>query len=508
LKKLPLETHFVPAMTNTSATENFYNGPTQLFINNEWVDAESGQTFETINPSNEKPIIKIQEAQKADVDKAVRAARRAFDDLKGEWRTMNKSRRRDLMLKLADLLERDQDEFARVESMDNGKPIHVARDVDVALSIKCIRYYAGYADKQMGKTIPIDGNFFCYTKHEPVGVAGQIIPWNFPLLMLAWKVGPAFATGCTVVMKSSEKTPLTALMMCNLIKEAGYPAGVFNLLSGFGPSCGEHLVKHAGVDKVAFTGSTAVGRKVAAFAGLNLKRVTLELGGKSPLIVMPDANIDQAITTAQVGVMFNSGQCCIAGSRVFVHEDIYDKFLERAKDFAQAKVKLSHEGDASAGVFDLGPLVDEIQYKKVLNYIEIGKKCGARLVCGGQPINRTGYYVEPTVFADVKDDMQIAKEEIFGPVMSVLKFSSVDEVIKRANNTSYGLGAGVCTSSITTALKLSNSLRAGTVYVNCYDVFDAAAPFGGFKMSGIGRELGEYGLKNYTEVKTVIMPSE
>jgi len=486
---------------------NFYNGPTQLFINNEWVDAAGGDTFGTINPANEQVITQVQEAKKADVDKAVIAARRAFDDPKSEWRTMNKSQRRDLMLKLADLLERDQDEFARVESMDNGKPVHIAKGVDIALSIKCLRYYAGWADKQQGKTIPIDGDYFCYTKHEPVGVCGQIIPWNFPLLMIAWKLGPAFATGCVVVMKSSEKTPLSALMLADLVKEAGFPAGVFNLLSGFGPSCGEHLVKHAGIDKVAFTGSTATGRKVAAFAGLNLKRCTLELGGKSPLIVMPDADIDQAIITAQVGVMLNSGQCCIAGSRVFVHEDIYDKFLSRAKDFAEAKVKLSHEGCTDAGVFDLGPLVDKVQYDKVLGYIEAGKQCGARLVCGGKPIDKTGYYVEPTIFADVKDDMKIAKEEIFGPVMSVLKFSSVEEVVKRANNTSYGLGAGVCTSSMTSALQLSNALRAGTVYVNCYDVFDSAAPFGGFKMSGLGRELGEYGLKNYQEVKCVIMPT-
>jgi len=373
------------------------------------------------------------------------------------------------------------------------------------LAIKCFRYYAGWADKQQGKTIPIDGDYFCYTLHEPVGVVGQIIPWNFPILMLAWKLAPALATGCTIVMKSSEKTPLTALMICTLIKEAGFPPGVVNMLSGFGPGCGEHIVTHPGIDKVAFTGSTATGRKVAAAAGGCLKRLSLELGGKSPLIIFPDADLDTAVSIAQVGIYLNSGQCCIAGSRIFVHEDIYDAFLTKAAEGAKTQVSLLKDKPNGSGILDLGPIVDDIQYRKVMSYIESGKQ-QARLVYGGNKLGDVGYWVEPTIFADVTDNMKIAKEEIFGPVMSVLKFSSIDEVVKRANETSFGLGAGVVTKDVVTVLNVAQKLKAGTVYVNTYDKFDSAAAFGGFKDSGMGRELGEYGLHAYTEVKTVIIP--
>jgi len=481
-----------------------YDGPTGLFINNEFVKSSDGKTFKTINPADETVIAEVQQAGKKDVDLAVAAASLCFNDPDSAWRKLPGSRRRDLMLKLADYMERDQDKLAVWESADNGKPVGVARNVDIALAIKCFRYYAGWADKQQGKTVPIDGNFFCYTLHEPVGVVGQIIPWNFPILMATWKLAPALATGCTVVMKSSEKTPLTALMMCELIKEAGFPPGVVNMLSGYGPGCGGYIVTHPLVDKVAFTGSSATGRKVALAAGGHLKRISLELGGKSPLIVFPDADIETALTLANVGVFLNSGQCCIAGSRVFVHEAIYDEFINKAAEHCRKQVSLLKHKPDGGSIFDLGPVVDDIQFKKVMSYIESGKE-QARLVCGGGQLDCAGYWVQPTVFADVKDEMKIAKEEIFGPVMSVLKFSTTEEVIRRANDTSFGLGAGIITKDVTTALNVSKHLKAGTVYVNCYDVFDAAAAFGGYKESGIGRELGEYGLHSYTEVKTVII---
>jgi len=484
-----------------------YDGPTGIFINNEWHKSSDGKTFRTINPANETVIAEVQQAGQKDVDLAVAAASHCFNDPDSAWRKLSKSQRRDLMLKLADYIERDADSLAVWESADNGKPIGVARNVDIGLAIKCFRYYAGWADKQQGKTVPIDGDFFCYTLHEPVGVVGQIIPWNFPILMLAWKLGPALATGCTVVMKPSEKTPLTALMICELIKEAGFPPGVVNMLPGYGPGCGEHIVTHPLIDKVAFTGSTLTGRKVAAAAGAHLKRLSLELGGKSPLIVFPDADLDTAVTIANVGVYLNSGQCCIAGTRVFVHEDIYDEFINKAAETGRKQVNLIKHKPNGGSIFDLGPIVDDIQFKKVMQYIASGKE-QARLVCGGGQLDCAGYWVQPTVFADVTDDMKIAKEEIFGPVMSVLKFKTTKEVIKRANDTAYGLGAGIITKDITTALSVSKQIRAGTVYINCYDVFDSAAPFGGFKNSGIGRELGEYGLHAYTEVKTVIIPTK
>jgi len=483
-----------------------YDGPIGLFINNQFVPSVEGRTFKTINPADETVIAELWQGGPKDVEKAVAAAHNCFNNPDSKWRSFPKSKRRDLMLKLADLMQRDAHKLAVVESADNGKPVGVAENVDVALAIKCFRYYAGWADKLQGKTIPIDGDYFCYTLHEPVGVVGQIIPWNFPILMAAWKLGPALATGCTVVMKSSEKTPLTALMLCDLIREAGYPAGVVNMLSGYGPGCGEHIVNHPLVDKIAFTGSTATGRLIAASAGRNLKRCSLELGGKSPLIIFPDANVDLAVHVAQIGIFLNSGQCCIAGSRVFVHEDIYDEFIGKAAAAARKQVSLIKHNPDGGSIFDLGPIVDNIQCNKVMGYVEHGKS-EARLVCGGRRLNCKGFWVEPTIFADVTDDMKIAKEEIFGPVMSVLKFKCADEVIRRANNTPYGLGAGVVTNDIATAHRVSQKLRAGTVYVNCYDVFDAAAPFGGFKQSGIGRELGEYGLKAYTEVKTVIIPT-
>jgi aldehyde dehydrogenase (NAD+) len=471
---------------------------TKLLINGKWVDAASGKTFATINPSTGEPIARVAEADAADVDKAVAAARAAFD--KGPWRKMPASQRGLLMNKLADLIEKHADELAQLESLDNGKPYHVARAADLPLTIACYRYYAGWADKIQGKTIPVNGNYFCYTKHEPVGVVAQIIPWNFPLLMQAWKLGPALASGCTVVMKPAEQTPLTALRVGELALEAGFPEGVLNLLPGYGPTAGAALARHMDVDKVAFTGSTEVGHLIMkAAAETNLKRVTLELGGKSPNIVFADAKMDDAVEGSHFALFFNQGQCCCAGSRTFVEEKVYDEFVEKSV----VRAKKRTVGNPFDKANEQGPQVDQDQFDKVMGYIESGKQQKARLVAGGNRVGDRGYFIEPTVFADVQDNMKIAQEEIFGPVMSILKFKSIEEVVERANKNMYGLAAAVWTSDITKAHAIADGVRAGTVWVNCYDVFDAGAPFGGFKQSGIGRELGEYALSNYTEVKTV-----
>ncbi|CAL1265894.1 unnamed protein product, partial [Larinioides sclopetarius] len=364
------------------------------------------------------------------------------------------------------------------------------------------RYYAGFSDKIYGKTLSVDGNYFSYTRHEPVGVCGQVIPWNFPLLMQAWKLAPALAAGNTIVLKPAEQTPLTALYVGELIKEAGFPPGVVNIVPGFGPTAGGALASHKGVDKIAFTGSTEVGQIVMeAAAKSNLKRVTLELGGKSPNIIFKDADLDNAIQSSHVGLFFNQGQCCCAGTRIFVEEDIYDKFVEKSVASAKNR-KLGNPFDSKT---DQGPQIDDTQMNKILDLIKSGKDQGAKMLCGGGRYGDKGYFVEPTVFADVQDNMRIANEEIFGPVMQILKFKTVDELLERANKTMYGLAASVFTKDIEKAMYFSSGLRAGTVWINCYDVFSAQAPFGGFKMSGIGRELGEYGLQAYSEIKTVTM---
>jgi len=472
---------------------------TKIFINNEWVDSVSGKTFPTINPATGEVICQVQEGDKADVEKAVKAAKAAFK-LGSEWRTMDASKRGVLLNKLADCIERDRVYLASLESLDNGKPFQDAFNIDLSLTIKCLRYYAGWADKTHGKTIPVDGSFLSYTRHEPVGVCGQIIPWNFPLLMQAWKLGPALATGNVVVMKLAEQTPLTGLAVAALVAEAGFPPGVVNIIPGYGPTAGAAIAEHMEVDKVAFTGSTEVGHIIQkAAGGSNLKKVTLELGGKSPLIVMDDADIDFAVETAHFALFFNQGQCCCAGSRLMVQEGIYDEFVKRATERAKKRTV----GDPFAAGVEQGPQVDEEQFKKVLGYIQSGVAEGACLRAGGGKYGDKGYFVEPTVFSDVTDEMKICKEEIFGPVQVIQKFSTMEEVLERANKNSYGLAAAVFTKDIGNAVYMSNSLRAGTVWVNCYDVLEAQVPFGGYKMSGIGRELGEYGLEAYTEVKTV-----
>jgi len=487
------------ATVEASPTENHVAvSATGLLINNRWIQSESGKTFATINPSTGEEICQVAEADAADVDKAVKAARTAFE--RGPWRKMSASKRGRLLYRIADLIEQNADEIARLESLDNGKPFSVAKAVDVAASVACYRYFAGWADKIQGKTIPIDGNFFCYTRHEPVGVVGQIIPWNFPLLMQAWKLAPALAAGNTVVMKPAEQTPLSALRIGELIVEAGFPEGVVNLLPGYGPTAGAAIAGHMDVDKIAFTGSTEVGHLImGAAAKSNLKRVTLELGGKSPNIVFADTDMEQAVEGAHFGLFFNHGQCCCAGSRVFVEDKIYDEFVEKSG----ARARRRTVGDPFDPKTEQGPQVDQTQFDKVMGYIEAGRTEGAKLVCGGERVGNRGYFIQPTVFADVEDDMKIAKEEIFGPVMTIIPFKSLDEVVTRANRTEYGLAAAVWTRDITKAHAIANSVRAGTVWVNCYNVLDTRAPFGGFKQSGIGRELGEYGLQQYTEVKTV-----
>ena len=470
----------------------------KLFINGKWVNSISGKTFATLNPSTGQEICQVAEADSADVDLAVKAARKAFES--GPWKKMSAAERGRRINKLADLMEQNLPELAALESLDNGKPLRDSLNADLPLSIKAYRYYAGWCDKTHGKTIPVEGEYFCYTKHEPVGVVGQIIPWNFPLLMTAWKWAPALATGCTIVLKPAEQTPLTALRMAALAQEADIPDGVINVVPGFGPTAGAAITSHMDIDKVAFTGEGSTGQLVMqAAAKSNLKRVSLELGGNSPNVVFADADLDAAVEGAYFGLFFNQGQCCCAGSRLFVEEKIHDAFVEKLV----ARAKKQRIGDPFDMATTQGPQISQEQCDRIMGYIDIGISEGANLLSGGKRVGNKGYFIQPTIFDGVKDNMRIAKEEIFGPVMNILKFKDVDEVVQRGNKTFYGLAAAIWTKDITKAHRLANSLRAGTVWVNCYDVFDAAAPFGGFKMSGIGRELGEYALSLYTEVKTV-----
>ena len=469
-----------------------------LFIDGKWCQSASGKSFETVDPSTNQVICRVAEGDAADVELAVAAARRAFDS--GPWSRMSASERGRLIYKLADLIESHQEELAALESLDNGKPYRDSMAADLPLTIKCYRYYAGWADKIVGKTIPVDGDFTCFTRHEPVGVVGQIIPWNFPLLMQAWKWGPALASGCTLVLKPAEQTPLTALRVAQLAQEAGFPNGVINVVPGFGPTAGAALTRHMDVDKVAFTGETSTGQLIMeAAAKSNLKRVSLELGGKSPNIVFADADIDAAVEGAYFGLFFNQGQCCCAGSRLFVEQSIHDEFVAKLVQ----RAKSQKVGDPFDPETTQGPQITREQQERVLNFIDSGKKEGATIHCGGGKPNLPGYFVEPTVFSGVTDGMKIAREEIFGPVMNILPFGNIEEVVERSNRTQFGLAAAVWTRDIKKAHRMARSLRAGTVWINCYDVFDAAAPFGGYKMSGVGRELGEYALQLYTEVKTV-----
>ncbi|WCJ38404.1 aldehyde dehydrogenase 2B7 [Euphorbia peplus] len=473
----------------------------KLLINGQFVDAASGRTFPTLDPRTGEVIAHVAEGDSEDIDRAVSAARKAFDE--GPWPKMSAYERSRIMLRFADLVEKHNDDIAALETWDNGKPYEQAAKVEVPMFVRLMRYYAGWADKIHGLTVPADGPYHVQTLHEPIGVAGQIIPWNFPLLMYAWKVGPALACGNTIVMKTAEQTPLSALYVSKLFHEAGLPDGVLNVVSGFGPTAGAALASHMEVDKLAFTGSTETGKVVLELASKsNLKPVTLELGGKSPFIVCEDADIDQAVELAHFALFFNQGQCCCAGSRTYVHENVYEEFTAKAK----ARAIKRTVGDPFKGGIEQGPQIDEEQFSKILRYIRSGVESGATLETGGDRFGAKGYYIQPTVFSDVKDDMLIAKDEIFGPVQSIFKFKDLDEVIRRANSTRYGLAAGVFTQSLETANTLTRALRAGTIWINCFDIFDAAIPFGGYKMSGHGREKGIYSLSNYLQVKAVVSP--
>lgn len=470
---------------------------TDCFIDGNWVPAVSGKTFATINPATEKEIARIAEGDQEDIHLAAVAARNAFDE--GPWSKMDARDRGRLIYLLADRMEQEIESLAALETLDNGKPYQDSLNVDLPLAIDCLRYYAGYADKIHGSTIPIRGNHFCYTRREPVGVAGQIIPWNFPVLMVAWKWGPALAAGCTIVMKPAEQTPLTCLRLAQLAKEVGIPDGVINVVPGFGPTAGAAVVKHPMIDKVAFTGEHRTAQIITRESADTLKRLTFELGGKSPNVIFDDADLDAAVQGAYVGLFLNQGQCCCAGSRVFVHRSRHEEFVEKL----QALTEQRKVGDPFAPETQQGPQVDLSQFEKIMSYIEKGKEQGARCVTGGKRVGDQGYFIAPTIFDEVQDDMAIAQDEIFGPVLSVLTFEDKEEIIRRANNTFYGLAAAVWTRDVALSHEFAARVRAGTIWVNCYDVFDAAAPFGGFKMSGHGRELGEEGLRAYTESKTV-----
>ncbi len=470
---------------------------TQCFIGGKWQDAVSGKRFATIDPATEELLAEVAEGDAADIDLAAKAARKAFES--GPWSRMDARDRGRVLYRLADLIEEELNDLAALESLDNGKPVRDARAADLPLVIDCLRYYAGYADKIHGSTIPVRGNYFTYTRKEPVGVVGQIIPWNFPMLMTAWKWGPALAAGCTVVMKPAEQTPLTCLRMAALAQEAGVPDGVINVVPGFGPTAGGAIVKHPGIDKVAFTGEHLTAQIIMREAAQSLKRLTFELGGKSPNVILADSDIEKAVQGTNFGLFFNQGQCCCAGSRVFVEERVHDEVVDRLTSLASSR----RLGDPLSPDTEQGPQVDQAQFNKIMSYIQKGKTEGAKCLTGGDRNGDRGYFIKPTIFADVNDNMSIAKDEIFGPVMSILKFKDWEDLIQRANNTFYGLAAAVWTRDISKAHDFARRVRAGTIWVNCYDVFDAAAPFGGFKMSGQGRELGEDGLRPYTETKTV-----
>src|ERR1700723_2067427 len=473
----------------------------KMLINGKWMDAASGKTFPTYNPATGEVLSNVAEGDKEDINRAVKAARAAFET--GAWSKISHSDRSRMIWKLADLLEQHLEEFAQLESLDNGKALKVARAADVPLAIDHFRYYAGWATKIEGNTIPFSGapqgKFFAYTSREPIGVVGQIIPWNFPLLMAAWKLAPALAAGCTIVLKPAEQTPLTALRLGELVQEAGFPDGVVNIIPGYGETAGAALAAHPHVDKVAFTGSTEVGKLIVHAAAGNLKKVSLELGGKSPNIVFHDADIPSVVPGAASAIFFNQGQCCCAGSRLYVEKKAFDKVVEGvAANASKIRVRQGFDPDS-----DLGPLVSEEQLNRVCGYLESGAKEGAKAVTGGSREGTTGYFVKPTVLVNTNPKMKGGQEKIFGPVVTAIPFSDPGEIVATANDTIYGFVARVWARLIKKAHALAAKLRAGTVWVNCYNVFDAAMPFGGYKQSGWGREMGHEVLKNYTEVKSI-----
>ncbi|CAO3596720.1 unnamed protein product [Absidia cylindrospora] len=469
---------------------------TGLFINNEFVPG-NGPLIETINPVNEQVICKVHSADEKDVDAAVDAADHAFNHV---WKKVPAAQRGRYINILADLMERDKDELATLETLDNGKSFVVSRDIDITDSIACFRYFAGWADKIHGDTIETTYDKMCYTRHEPIGTVGAITPWNYTVMMPVWKLAPALAAGNTIVLKTSEITPLAMLKVAELIVEAGFPPGVVNIITGYGQTAGAHLSNHPHVQKMAFTGSTVTGRRVMdASSKSNLKKVQLELGGKSAQIVMQDADLQNAAVQSCGGIFNNHGQSCNAGSRILVHEDVYEKFLE----LFIAEAKKIKVGDPFDPEVSQGPQISQLQFDKILNYIDIGKKEGAKLVLGGGRYGDKGYFVEPTIFTGCNNNMRIMREEIFGPVVAIATFKTVDEAIEIANDSDYGLAGGVYTTNLETAIIVSNSIEAGTIWVNCFDVFDQSTPFGGYKQSGFGKELGLDSLKEYSHIKSV-----
>ena len=470
----------------------------KMLIGSEWVSARSGKTFAAINPATEKELGQVAYGGVEDVDSAVKAARAAFDT--GKWSSMPPRQRGNLLLKLADLIERDKEQLAILESMNNGKPIAECLAFDIPQVIDTFRYYGGWADKMLGEVNPVGGNYFSYTLREPVGVVGQIIPWNFPLLMAAWKLGPALACGCTSVLKPAEQTPLSALKLGELILEAGIPPGVVNIITGDGVA-GAALAQHPGVDKVAFTGSTEVGKLVMQAAAKNLKRVSMELGGKAPNIIFADADIDAAVAGSVGAIFFNQGEVCCAGSRLFIEERVHDEFIEKFTK-AASNLRMGNPLDPQT---QMGAQVSLEQHEKVMGFIKNGVESGAKLATGGKSMRKElgGFFMQPTIFTDVDAKMSISKDEIFGPVVAAKKFSKTDDLIKFAHDTNYGLSAGIWTKNISLAHETALKLRAGTIWINCFNAFDVAVPFGGYKESGFGRELGKAALDLYTEQKAV-----
>jgi phenylacetaldehyde dehydrogenase len=484
--------------------KSFIGQPHKVLIDGRWQSARDETTFEVFNPATEEVIAHVADCKKADVDLAVAAARKAFDS--GPWPGMSPSQRGRILWKIGDLILENLEELAQLESLDNGKPISVARAADVPLAADLFHYMAGWATKIEGNTLALSvpytpgAEYHAYTRREPIGVVAQIIPWNFPLLMAAWKLGPVLTAGCTVVLKPAEETPLSALRLAQLCLDAGLPPGVLNVVTGFGESCGAPLAAHPQVNKVAFTGSTEVGKLIVKAAANDLKKVTLELGGKSPNIVLDDADLDLAIDGASNAIFFNHGQCCCAGSRLFVQERRYERVLEGVSDAAK-KIRLGPGLDPAT---QMGPLVSKVQFERVTGFLKSGKAEGARTVVGGNRHGNAGYFVQPTVLDGTQESMRVYQEEIFGPVVTVTPFKDVDDdLIRRANDTVYGLAAGVWSSDMRRAHRIANKLRAGTVWINCYNIFDASLPFGGYKQSGWGREMGHEVLNNYLETKAI-----